>query len=69
MAQKKEYAELYRELEIFEEHGIDIKLNRDPVSAFQVVQAHMVRENGSYMRDYILDDKGHIKEIIFNNIR
>ncbi len=68
MIQKKEYAELYQELEVMEHNGIHISLDEVPASAFQVVQAHMVRETGTYMRDYVIDEEGHIERLIFNNI-
>lgn len=67
--QKKEHSELYKEMELFEQNGIHIFLEETSVSAFGIVQAHMVKEEGAYMRDYILDEKGHLKEIRFNNIR
>lgn len=66
---KKEYAELYKELEMLEDNGIYITLEGVPVSAFQVVQAHMIKENGTYMRDYILDADGHLEVLIFNDIQ
>lgn len=69
MSQTKEYAELYREMEAFEERGIHMEVEERQVSAFGVVQAHMVKENGTYMRDYVWDSEGQIKKIIFNNIR
>lgn len=65
---EKEYAELYQELEILEENGIHITLEGTPVSAFQVVQAHMIKESGAYMRDYVLDSEGRLQELTFNNI-
>ncbi len=69
MIQKQEYADLYQEMELLEEHGIHIMLDGTPVTAFRVVQAHMIKEDGTYMRDYVLDAKGHLQEIRFNNIR
>lgn len=69
MIQKQEYADLYQEMELLEEHGIHIMLDGTPVTAFRVVQAHMIKEEGTYMRDYVLDAKGHLQEIRFNNIR
>lgn len=69
MIHKKEYAELYKELETLEDNGIHITLDGMPVSAFQIVQAHMIKETGTYMRDYVLNTDGHLKEIIFNDIR
>lgn len=69
MVQKKEYTELYKEMEVLEEHGIHIVLEGTPTTAFRVVQAHMIKEDGAYMRDYVLDEDGHLKEVRFNNIR
>lgn len=60
--------ELYQELENFEKKGVLIKLEGNQVSPMQVIAAHMVRENGSYMRDYVLNPKGYIEELSFYNI-
>ena len=32
------------------------------------IEAHMVREESNYMRDYILDEQGMIRELDFNSI-
>ncbi len=69
MVTKEEYAELYKELELLEDNGIYLTLEGTPVSAFQVVQAHMLKESGTYMRDYILDSDGHLQVLIFNDIQ
>ena len=34
----------------------------------QIVQAHTMCENQAYMRDYVLNDKGDVKELWFQNI-
>ena len=60
--------ELYRELEAYERKGVPIKLDGSRVSPMQVVAAFMVKESGSYMRDYILSPKGNIEELVFDNI-
>ena len=60
--------ELYQELENFEKKGVLIKLEGNQVSPMQVIASHMVRENGSYMRDYVLNPKGYIEELSFYNI-
>ena len=39
-----------------------------PASPMQVVQAHIMREDSVYMRDYVLNEKGDIKELCFNNV-
>ena len=69
MSEKKEYSQLYQELEMFEDNGINIRLNGKPVSALQAVQAHMICEVGAYMRDYVLDGSGHVSEILFDIIK
>ena len=40
-----------------------------PASPMQIVAAHMTREEGSYMRDYILDTEGYIESLSFVNIK
>lgn len=62
------YKALYAELEEYESSGISIRLNNDPASPMQIVTAHMIMEESNYMRDYVLDDRGHVKELTFHNI-
>ncbi len=59
---------LYMELEKYESSGVSMKLNDYPASPMQIVTAHMVREDSSYMRDYEWDDKGQVRELTFYNI-
>lgn len=66
---EKKYQELYAELSKYEDVGVNMKLNNQPASPMQIVSAHMVKEDNSYMRDYIWDEKGHIKELSFHNIK
>ena len=60
-----EYTELYMELEKYEKRGIDMLLDGYQASPLQIVSAHMVREESNYMRDYILDEQGMIRELDF----
>lgn len=62
------YKQLYAELEKFEHSGVSMRLNNYPASPMQIVTAHMVREESAYMRDYVWDDKGHVREVTFHNI-
>ena len=62
------YKELYAELEKYENSGISMRLNNYPASPMQIVSAHMVREEPSYMRDYVWDERGHVREVSFHNI-
>lgn len=63
------YKKLYAELEQYENSGVAMKLNNHPASPMQIVTAHMVKEESSYMRDYVWDEKGHIRELTFYNIK
>ena len=62
------YRELYTELEDYEKHGVCMLMEGSKASPLQIVTAHMIREEGSYMRDYILDPQGYIKSLIFVKI-
>ena len=62
------YKNLFAELEKYEQSGVSMKLNNDPASPMQIVTAHMVKEDQAYMRDYVWNEKGHVKELTFHNI-
>lgn len=62
------YRKLYAELEEYEHSGIRIKLNNTPASPLQIVNAHMVEEEATYMRDYVWDENGKVQELTFHNI-
>lgn len=62
------YKQLYAELEKYEHSGVNMRLDNYPASPMQIVAAHMVREETSYMRDYVWDEKGHVREVTFHNI-
>lgn len=66
---EKTYRQLYAELENYEHSGIHMRLNNYPASPMQIVSAHMVRENPTYMRDYVWDEKGQVRELTFYNIK
>ena len=65
---KVEYQELFTELSKYEDYGISMKLENLPASPMQIVTAHMVKEDHAYMRDYVWDEKGYIKELTFHHI-
>lgn len=46
-----------------------MQINGLPASPMQIVQAHIMREESSYMRDYVLNDKGDVKELGFNYVK
>ena len=59
---------LYTELSDYERHGISIQLDGRYASPMQVVKALMVREAGSYMRDYEINANGNIENLSFIDI-
>lgn len=62
------YRDFFAELEKYENEGVRMKLDDIPASPMQIVNAHMVCEEQSYMRDYVWDEKGHVRELTFHNI-
>ena len=56
-----EYTELYMELEKYEKRGIDML-------PLQIVTEHMVKEAGTYMRDYTMSGDGNIETLRFTDI-
>lgn len=66
---EQQYKNLYTELEKYEHLGLSISLNDSPASPLQIVNAHLVREESSYMRDYVWDDEGHLTGVTFHNIK
>lgn len=62
------YRELFAELENFESRGVDISMNGCQASPLQVVTAYMTKEEGTYMRDYVMGRDGSIKALGFTDV-
>ena len=62
------YRDMFTELEKYERRGVDISLDGYHASALQIVTAHMIKEEGTYMRDYVIDRDGSIAEHRFKDI-
>ncbi len=62
------YKRFFSELEAYEKAGVNMRLNDFPASPMQIVTAHMVQEDHAYMRDYVWDEKGHVKELTFHDV-
>ena len=60
---ERNYQSLFSELAGYEKKGVYMLMNGVPASPMQIVQAHIVREDAVYMRDYVLNDNGDIKEL------
>ena len=52
---KESYRSLYSELKQYEKRGIDILMDGYQVSPMQIVTAYMAKEEGAYMRDYVME--------------
>ena len=62
------YKELYAELRGYEEKGVDIVMDGYPMSPLQIVTAYMAKEEGTYMRDYVIDPEGRIESLVFTDV-
>ena len=66
---EKTYKSLFVELESYEQLGIRMRIDEEPASPMQIVTAHMLKEENNYMRDYVWDERGKIRELVFHNIK
>ena len=62
-------ATLFMELTDYEKKGVYMLINGMPASPMQIVRAHIMREDSNYMRDYVLNDKGDVKELGFHDVK
>ncbi len=65
---ERDYRDMFTELEKYEKRGINILLDGYHASALQIVTAHMIKEEGTYMRDYVISHDGSIEELGFTDI-
>lgn len=68
MGDNNELRKMFQELTGYEQKNISLKIDGLPASPMQIVQAHTMCEAQTYMRDYVLNDKGDVKELWFHNI-
>ncbi len=66
---EQKYQALFAELTGYEQKGVYILMNGLPASPMQIVQAHVMREDAVYMRDYVLNDRGDIKKLCFDDVK
>ena len=62
------YRRLYAELENYERKGINMLIDGYQASPLQIVTAYMAKEEGTYMRDYVMNPEGNIESLAFVNI-
>ena len=65
---KESYRSLYSDVKQYEKRGIDILMDGYQVSPMQIVTSRRVKDEKAYMRDYVWDDKGDVKELGFHSI-
>lgn len=66
--ESKSYQELFSELTGYEKSGIRMHMDGRLASPMQIVSAHMIRETNHYMRDYVMDENGKLKELDFYEV-
>lgn len=67
--QKKETSALRLELETYQKQGVELWLDGRLSTPQSITRAHMIAEEGSYMRDYIQSEDGAVSSIHFNLVR
>ncbi len=60
--------DLFCELEEAEQEGVPLLLDGEPSSPLQIAKACMIREESCYMRDYLGDERGNVREIRFDKV-
>ena len=68
MGNQDDLRQMFQELTGYEKKNVSLKIDGIPASPMQIVQAHTMCESQSYMRDYVLNDKGDVKELGFHNV-
>ncbi len=66
---KKTGGSLKKELSRLKKEGVYLEINGEPGSPETISKACKLAENGTYMRDYIADDKGGVTEIHFHWVK
>lgn len=65
---KKDEA-LRRELAAYKKQGVTLWLDGKPSTPGKIVKAHVVAEDGVYMRDYVQNDRGEVEKLTFDFVK
>lgn len=68
-AKKKARAPLREELRDLEKRGVELWLDGQPSTPKRICRACKVAEEGTYMRDYIRNQKGDVEHLEFNSVK
>lgn len=63
------YEKMKGELEAYNEQGITLRLSGRKASSARIANVCCIRECGSYMGDYVLDESGRLVEICFDKVK
>lgn len=63
------YEKMKDDLEAYNEQGITLRLSGKRASSSRIANVCCIRESGSYMGDYVLDESGRLVEICFDKVR
>lgn len=66
---KNQKAVLRKELASYADAGIDLWLDGSPNTPKKIEKALRVAEEGTYMRDYVIDANGRLVRIAFDAVR
>lgn len=66
---KKKKTKFLYELEQYDHQGISLLLDGRPSSPKAIAQAHKIAEEGTYMRDYIENELGEVRQLSFDLIK
>lgn len=69
MSGKRDSSILLCELETYRRQGIPLMLNGRPSTPSEIEQACSIAEEGVYMRDYVQNERGEVKELDFDFVR
>lgn len=63
------YEKMKEELDAYNERGVMLRLSGKRASSARIANVCCIRECGSYMGDYVLDDEGRLVEICFDKVK
>lgn len=66
---KKQMESLKEELKAYHDAGVTLWLDGHPSSPKEIAKACCLRENFSYMRDYIQNEQNEITDIAFDSVK
>lgn len=63
------YEKMKEDLDAYNERGVMLRLSGRRASSARIANICCIRECGSYMGDYVLDEEGRLVEICFDKVK